>query len=178
MLAATPIFFTACHSTYSETNLSTQPPPILRNTSRIYVAIPFDATFKGKVAEHSGKQAADALAEAFSKNTRSVYSSKFPESLSEALESARKFNAEYLIYPVLLKWEDRTTEYSGRRDKLEMRVDTIDLSNSTVVYSEMIDATGKWMTEGGDTPGDLLQQPCQSYVNSLFRHIETPSAFR
>ena len=61
MLAATLIFFTACHSTYSETNLSTQPPPILRNTSRIYVAIPFDATFKGKVAEHSGKQAADAL---------------------------------------------------------------------------------------------------------------------
>jgi hypothetical protein len=171
-------FVSGCQSTYSEKNLSDQPVPLLRNTSRIYVAIPFDASFKQKVAQHSGKQTAEALVTAFTRNTKSVSMSKYPESLSEALESARKYNAEYLIYPVLLKWEDRATEWSGRRDRLQVRIDTIDLSNSAVVFSKMVEATGKWMTEGGDSPADLLQEPADSYVNSLFRRLETPSALR
>ncbi|MGN6385151.1 MAG: DUF4823 domain-containing protein [Verrucomicrobiota bacterium] len=172
------LMLTGCKSTFSERNMSNEPPPLLSNTSRIYVAIPFDASFKGKVAQNSGKQTAEALVTAFKRVTRSVSTSKFPESLSEALDSARKMNAEYLVYPVLLKWEDRATEWSGRRDRLQVRVDTIDLSDSRVVFSRMIEATGKWMTDGGDTPADLLDQPSESYVNSLFRRIETPSALR
>ena len=38
-------FWGGCHSTYSEKKLSEQSPPLLRNSSRIYVAIPFDASF-------------------------------------------------------------------------------------------------------------------------------------
>ena len=170
--------FIGCESTYTEKNLSDEPIPLLRNTSRIYVAIPFDASFKNKVAQGSGKQIAEALVTAFSRNTKAVFISKFPESLSEALESARGRNAEYLVYPNLLKWEDRATEWSGRRDRLQVRIDTIDLTDSRVVYSKMIEATGKWMTDGGDTPIDLLEQPAEGYVNSLFRRIETPSALR
>ncbi len=178
VVAVTAGLLAGCQSTYSEQDLSKTTPPLLRNTSRIYVAIPFDVSFKHKVAQNSGKQTADALASAFQKNTRSVYESKYPESMTEALDSARKYSAEYLVYPMLLKWEDHSTEYSGVRDKLQVRIDTIDMSNSTVVYSKMIEATGKWMSDGGDSPSDLLGEPSQSYVNSLFRHIETPSALR
>lgn len=178
IVAVAASFLASCQSTYSEQDLSTSAPPLLRNTSRIYVAIPFDASFKHKVAQSSGKQTAEALAASFQKNTRSVYMSKYPESMSEALDSARKFSAEYLVYPMLLKWEDRSTEYSGIRDRLQVRIDTIDMSNSSVVFSKMIEATGKWMSDGGDTPADLLGEPADNYVNSLFRHIETPSALR
>jgi len=178
IVAAAASFLAGCQSTYSEQDLSGGPPPLLQNTSRIYVAIPFDVSFKHKVAQDSGKQTADALARAFQRNTRSVYESKYPESMTEALDSARKYSTEYLVYPMLLKWEDRATEYSGIRDRLQVRIDMIDLSNSSVVYSKMIEATGKWMSDGGETPGNLLDEPSLNYVNSLFRHIETPSALR
>jgi hypothetical protein len=170
--------FLGCKATFSEKNLSNEPPPLLKNSSKIYIAIPFDASFKGKVAQNSGRQVTDALSTAFHRVSKSVYTSRAPESLSEALENARKYNTDFLVYPVLLKWEDRATEWSGRRDRLQVRVDTIDLATSKVVFSEMIEATGKWMTDGGDTPADLLEEPSESYVNSLYRRIETPSALR
>ena len=165
-----------CSSTYSEKNVTSEPPPLLRNDSRIYVAMPFDATFKEKVAQGSGKQTAQVIFTAFNRYTKSVYLGKFPESASEALESARRYSADYVVYPNLAKWEDRATEWSGRRDRLEVKIDLIDLANSQLAFSREITATGKWMTDGGDTPNDLLEQPIEEYVNALFRRVAKPSA--
>ena len=165
-----------CSSTYSEKNTTKETPPILRTTSRVYVAIPFDASFKEKVAQSSGKATAQAFYAAFSRYIKGTYISRTAESLEESLESARRFNAEYLVYPNILKWEDRATEWSGRRDRMELKVDLIDLSTSQVVFSREITATGKWMSDGGDTPADLLGTPAEQYVNALFRRIERPSA--
>jgi len=167
---------TGCKSTYSETNVTTEPPPLLGNSSRIYVAVPFDASFKNQVALSSGKRTAETLFVAFNRYTRSVHMGKFPESASDALENARRFNAEYLVYPNIVKWEDRATEYSGVRDRLELKIDLVNLQDAKLAFSREISATGKWMTEGGDTPGDLLEQPIEEFVNALFRRVEKPSA--
>jgi hypothetical protein len=169
-------FCLGCKSTYSEKNVTHEPPPILKSNSRIYVAIPFDGRFKDTVEQGSGKSTAQAFQAAFLRYTRSVYISKFPESVSEALETARRANLEYLLYPAILKWEDRATEWSGRRDRLALKVDLIDLSTSQVVFSREIEATGKWMTDGGDSPTDLVDEPAEQYVNALFRRVERPSA--
>ena len=178
MLLASFAVLTACRSTYQEKELTSAPPPILKSNSRIYVAIPFDATFKDEVIQGSGKQTAQAFQAAFMRYTRSVYTSKFPESLSEALEIARNGHMEYLLYPTIIQWEDRATEFSGRRDRLKIKVDLIDLSTSKVVFSREIEAVGKWMTDGGETPKDLLDQPAQQFANAVFRRIEKPSALR
>jgi hypothetical protein len=171
------ILLSACKSTYSEKNVTAEPPPLLKANSRIYVAIPFDATFKKTVAQGSGKLTAQAIMVAFNRYSKAVYLGKFPESASEAIESARRFNAEYLVYPNLLKWEDRATEWSGRRDQLQIKIDLIDVADSRLAFSREINATGKWMTDGGDTPNDLLEQPVEEYVNAVFRRVEKPSAF-
>jgi hypothetical protein len=173
---ALALFGASCKSTYSERNVTSEPPPILRNDSRIYVAMPFDATFKKTVAQGSGKQTAQAIFASFNRYTKSVYLGKFPESVAEALESARRYNAEYVVYPHLLKWEDRATEWSGRRDQLEIKIDLIQLAESKLAFSREISGTGKWMSDGGDTPNDLLDQPIEEYVNALFRRVQKPSA--
>lgn len=170
------LVLTGCKSTYSEKNLTNEPPPLLRNSSRVYVAVPYDASFKNQVALSSGKRTAEALYVALTRYTRSVHMGKFPESATDALESARRFSAEYLIYPNIVKWEDRATEFSGRRDRLELKLDLIDMRDGRLAFSREISATGKWLTEGGDTPGDLLEQPIEEYVNALFRKVEKPSA--
>jgi len=170
------LFPAGCTSTYSEKEITTAPPPILRSNSRVYVAVPFDASYKGKVAQGSGKQTAEALHAAFFRYTKPVFMSRFPESTGEALESARNVGAEYLAYPTILKWEDRATEWTGRRDQLQVKVELIQLETSQVAFAREITATGKWMSDGGDSPRDLLNQPAEEYVNALFRRIEKPSA--
>ena len=176
MLLTGFVVLTGCKSTYSEKELSTQAPPVLKSNSRIYVAIPFDATFKKEVVQGSGKQTAQAFQVALMRYTRSVYISKFPESLGEALEIGRNGHMEYVLYPSIVKWEDRATEFTGRRDRLIVKADLIDLSTSQVVFSKEIEATGKWMTDGGESPKDLLVQPAEQYANALFRRVEKPSA--
>lgn len=166
-----------CSSTYSEKNLSNEPPPILRSNSRVYVAIPFDASFKKTVAQGSGKATGQTFYAAFSRYIKASFLGLGPESLDEALDSARRRRVEYLVYPNILLWQDRATEWSGRRDVLHLRVDLIDLSTSKVVFSREIEARGKWMTDGGESPTDLLAGPAEQYVNALFRRIERPSAF-
>lgn len=174
-IAVVPML-SACKSTYTEKNLTQEPPPILKSNSRIYVGMPFDGTFKEDVAQGSGKNTAQAFQAALLRYTRSVYISKFPESLSEAMDSARRGNLEYVLYPAIIRWEDRATEWSGRRDRLALKVDLIDLNASKIVFSREIEATGKWMTDGGDTPKDMVDEPAEQYVNALFRRIERPSA--
>ena len=165
-----------CKTKYEEKDLTTAAAPVLKSNSRIYVAIPFDATFKKNVMEGSGKMTAQAFQAAFLRYTRSVYTSKFPESIGEALEIARKGNMEYVLYPTIVKWEDRATEFSGRRDRLTVKAELIDLSTSQVVFAREVEATGKWMTDGGESPKDLLDQPAQQFANSVFRRVEKPSA--
>ncbi len=171
------LLLTGCKSTYTETNITSEPPPLLRGNSRLYVAVPYDASFKNQVALNSGKHTAEALYVALTRYTRGVYMGKFPESATDAVESARRYNVDYLVYPHIIKWEDRSTEYTGIRDRLELKIDLIDMKDGHLAFSRDIAATGKWMTEGGDKPDDLLQQPAEEYVNSLFRRIEKPSAY-
>jgi hypothetical protein len=170
------IALTGCTSTYSQKDVTAGAPPLLRTDSRIYIAIPFDATFKKSVAVGSGKATAQALYAAFARYSKGVYIGPRPESMSEALETARKYSADYLVYPNIIRWEDRATEWSGRRDRLELKVDLVDPKTSALVFSRNIQGTGKWMTDGGDTPTDLLPQPCDEFANALFRHVEKPSA--
>jgi hypothetical protein len=177
-LALAALVFGGCQSTYHERNASLDPLPLLRSDTRIYVGMPFDASDRKEVAFQSGKKAAEALYTAFSRNTKPVFISRGPESLSEALENARRFNAKYLVYPTIKLWEDRATEWSGRRDKVDFRVDVIDLATSRNVYWKEFEATGRFMTDGGDTPADLLQQPVDQFAATLFRRTETPSALR
>lgn len=175
-LAAAAVLGSGCQSTYSDRQVSNAPVPLLRSDTRMYIGMPVDAADRKDVAYQSGKQVAEAIFTAFSRNTRPVYISRTPESMGEALESARRVNADYLAYPTIQLWEDRATEWSGRRDKLKLRVDLVDLETSEVVYSKEIEATGKWLSDGGDSPADLIQQPVDHFANALFRRTETPSA--
>jgi hypothetical protein len=175
-LVAALALLTACQNKYTETELSSEAPPLLKSNTRIYVAIPFDASFKKEVAQGSGKLTAQAFQVAFMKYTRSVYTSKFPESAGEALEIAREGHMQYLLYPTILRWEDRSTEFTGMRDKLAVRAELIDVTTGKTVFSREIEAIGKFMTDGGETPKDLLDQPAEQFANSIFRRVEKPSA--
>jgi hypothetical protein len=62
------------------------------------------------------------------------------------------------------------------RDKLAVRAELIEVPTGRVVFSREFEATGKFMTDGGESPKDLLDQPAEQFANTIFRRIEKPSA--
>jgi hypothetical protein len=168
---------TACHSTIKQDSQDVAPGVApLRANSRVYVAMPEDALDKKNPVPGSGKRTALALQDAFKRHTRNVLVGKLPETLEEAINHARDLEYEYVVFPTLIKWEDRPTEWTGVRDKLQVKIDLISVETSQVLRTTMIDAKGRWMTDGEDQPQDLLPEPIDKFVRSMFRMTYTPSA--
>jgi hypothetical protein len=166
-----------CHSTIKQTSADVAPGGAsLRANSRVYIAMPEDALDKKNPVPSSGRRTALALQDAFKKHTRNVLMAKFPETLDDALNHARDLQYEYVVFPTILKWEDRPTEWTGVRDKLQLKIDLISVENRQVLESTKIDAKGRWMTDGDDQPQDLLPEPIDKFVRSMFRMTYTPSA--
>jgi hypothetical protein len=168
----------ACKSTHEEIRQNASAPrPKLRSDSLIYVALPAAAKFKNDFVPNSNTATANILRDTFSKYVKRAYSGRRTESFEEALETARRNACTYLIFPTILRWEDHSTEFSGIRDKLELKIDLADAVSGDILDSTVLKAEGKWMSDGGDTPQDLLPAPVANYVDSLFQGpIAVPSA--
>jgi hypothetical protein len=167
----------ACHSTIKQTSTDISPTaPGLRPNARVYVAMPEDALDKKNPVPDSGRRTALALDTAFKRQTRNVVMSRVPETRDDAIAHARDLQYEYVAFPTILKWEDRPTEWTGVRDKLQIQIDVISVATGQTVHSTLIDAKGKWMTDGSDQPQDLLPEPMDKFVRSIFRVTYTPTA--
>jgi Domain of unknown function (DUF4823) len=75
---------------------------------------------------------------------------------------------EYYVEPEILRWEDRATEWSGKPDKIEIKISVYNARLGTEVASSVLSASSKWATFGGDHPQDLLPEPLTKYVESLY----------
>lgn len=173
------LFAAGCKNTYQQ-KISDSPAMSapLRSTNRVYVAIPEDAIDKKDSVPESGRRTAVAIQEAFKRHARSVVTARMPETLSEALTHARDLNCDYLAYSIIQKWEDRPTEWNAVRDKLELKIDVILVPTGEVVRTTEIKAKSKFMTDGEDAPQDLLRDPVDKFVRSLFRMTYTPTALQ
>jgi hypothetical protein len=179
LLSALLLVAGACRTTVNQTTSEpTAGEPPLRGNSRVYVALPEDALDKKEPVPGSGRRVAVALQDAFKRHTRNVLLGRVTENVDEAIRHARDLEYEYVAMPTLLKWEDRPTEWTGVRDKLQVRIDLVSAQTAAVVRTTTFDAKGKWMTDGGETPQDLLADPIDKFVRSNFRITYTPSALQ
>jgi hypothetical protein len=167
---------TACQNTYREEVVTPQATAApLSSKNRIYVAMPEDALDKKEAVPGSGKRTALALRDAFLRHTKFVQVATVPETRSDVLEHARQLGADHVAYPTILEWKDRPTEWTGVRDRLALQIDIIDAATGETIRSTKIHGTSRWMTDGGDAPQDLLADPVDKFVRSLFRVIMRPS---
>lgn len=168
-----------CKSTYKESSVShNQSRPMLRNDAMVYIAFPFDGVYKKEAVPESGKRTAAVLQEAFARHTRGALLARRPELMPEAIESAQRSRCQYLVFPSILRWEDRSTEWSGLRDRMELKLDLVDTLSGETLYTTVIKGRSKWMTDGGDAPQDLLETPVRHYADSLFRPFAVPSSLK
>lgn len=163
-----------CSSTYEHHSVQASLPE-LKADGRIYISFPEPANAKDQGIPNSSQVIVEALRIAFSKFSKNIFLSRGQRMLETNLESAKKWQCQYLIIPSILKWEDHATEWSGVRDRIEIRLTVSEVATGQVLNETTINGKGRWLTDGGDRPEDLLAEPFARYAASLFRAAYTPS---
>jgi len=65
---------------------------------------------------------------------------------------------------MILHWEERAT----KSDRVEVKIVVMAVESGTIIDSVVIKGKSKGFTFGGDHPQDLLPEPIDMYVASLF----------
>lgn len=159
------LILSGCVSTY-KSDVLVKSDAKLNSTLTVLVATPINGTYDGEAYPNSGEATAIAVRSAFMRHISKVEVSRKCSDI-ECLKLESNGEYGYLVVPVILHWEDRATEWSGIKDKLEIKI-VVYSSEGTEVGSTIIHGKSKWATFGGDHPQDLLPEPIQSYVQSLY----------
>jgi hypothetical protein len=165
-LACSFLLLSGCVATYKRSDLAA-PPTKLDNSQTVLIATPTDGFYEGKVYASSGRSTALAVRAAFAKFARSTATSDNCKDLP-CMISGSQSSAGYFVVPEILHWEDRATEWSGKPDRIEIKVSIYDAKTMSEVAATVITGKSKWATFGGDHPQDLLTDPLNKYVESLY----------
>ena len=155
----------ACASTYTRQTV-TAATSTLVTTGSVLVAVPHDGSYGGDSYTGSGSATADAVRSAFSRYSNNVQVASGCSELDCLQSSSGHY--EYYVVPQILHWEDRATEWSGKKDKIEIKI-SVYSTGTAPIASQVINGKSKWATFGGDHPQDLLPKPINEYVTSLYR---------
>lgn len=158
----------SCADTHKVTRIDASPDVRLEPTSTIYIAVPEDGVYGAKTYRGSGQNTAQIIHSAFAKRSRSTKVGRNPQSFDEARAAALSNNWEYLVYSIILHWEDRATEWSGISDKVEVKIEVVEAATDRTVASAVIKGSSGLATFGGDHPQDLLPEPIEEFVSSLY----------
>ena len=147
-----------------------KPSPTLRlqQDVTLYVGHSKDGHFRHRVYKHSGMMTTEAIIRVFSGYARKVESADRYVSPKENLIAARIISADYLLQPTILHWEDRRTEWSGKPDRITIRLEIVNVATGHSIDTTVISGKSKWATFGGDHPQDLLLEPLEKYADVLF----------
>lgn len=159
-------FASACTSTYVQDDLRA-PTERLQSGRSILIATPSNGFFASKEYPASGRTTALAVQSAFARYSNNIAVSAECRDL-DCLKSSQSTPVDYYVVPEILHWEDRATEWSGIKDKLEIKVAVYDATDGTELSATTISGKSKWATFGGDHPQDLLPEPLGRYVDSLY----------
>ena len=91
------------------------------------------------------------------------------ESRDDAIATARKGGISHVFEPVILNGKDRATEWSGRPDRITIRIGVWDVATGKELSSSSERASCKWATFGGDHPQDLVPHVVKTFASRVFR---------
>ncbi|MDO8544566.1 MAG: DUF4823 domain-containing protein [Opitutaceae bacterium] len=140
----------------------------LLRAEKIYVVTPRDGSYGETKYAGSGPAVAATLEGAFSRYAADVVNGPSVDSLSEAVAAARQKGCSYVVSPKITQWEDRATEWSGRRDKIGFIVKVVRTEDQAEIATAEIVGKSSLMTFGGDRPQDMLKKPVDEFVATLY----------
>lgn len=143
----------------------------------ICVLIPPDAVFEGESYLGSGDEIADQIKDELEVSGRSVRLIK--ESLSNAHFQCKEAGAQFAIRTSIVHYEDRVTGWSGKPDRIELKIYLYDLDHTDEMRSIHFEARSNMLVSaffewGNATPSGLLGEDFRHIIRKLLR--QTASA--
>jgi hypothetical protein len=161
-------FFAGCADTHQLLRSGSMPIKLER-TKSIYISIPRDGKYGQINYQGSGVNTSQIILMAFSKYSENVETGHHYQSFENAIAYAKEKKYGYLVFPTILEWEDRATEWSGIPDKASIKIAIIDIETGKTLDSAIIKGKSGLATFGGDHPQDLLPKPVEEYARTLFQ---------
>ena len=159
---------TACADSHLVSRVESSETVRLTSGNRFYVAVPKDGMYGRKTYAGSGLMTAQIVSSSLQRRVRSVVVAPAHQSFDMALKRAGAGNSDYLVYPTILEWEDRATEWSALPDRVAVKIEIIRVDTGESVDSVVISGKSGLATLGGDHPQDLLPRPIEEYFATFF----------
>ncbi len=156
-----------CAATYENRDLKPLDAKLNSNLG-VLISVPKDGSFGDKQYSNSGRMTANAVRTAFGKYATKVDISDSCQG-EGCLSEAYIIKYGYYVKPVILHWEDRATEWSGKSDRVEIQLVIYDTVTRQEIANSTYTGKSKWATFGGDHPQDLLAEPTNKFVDTLYR---------
>jgi len=176
MLSLVVLVLTGCTSKYkADRAVGSAAPRLTKNQASLYVSVPEDGSYAGAGGAGSGAATAKAIVTAFVPYTSRAECGTAREGRDAAMSSAAAGGFSHYIEPTIMNWEDRATEWSGRRDAISVRLIVFDMASRQPIDTVVIHGSSKWATFGGDHPQDLLPEPMSRYAAECFGAVAVKS---
>ncbi len=157
-----------CAYTYQVQSAGGDPSPFkVASDDSIFVGLPEDARYASIVYAGSGRMTNQALVTALSHQSRFVRSASSVADLEGNITAARKHGVSYLIHPEIVHWEERATHWSGKSDRVSVRLLVVEVSTGTMVDSSLISAQSRFIQFGDEHAQDLLPKPLEEYAAQI-----------
>lgn len=141
---------------------------VLQGGESVFVALPEDGVFETHHYTASGKYVQQYFYDNLLRYTDNVINATTVLPLEEAKAEAKRQNAEILIYPGIVHWEDRNTMWSGIRDKVRINVIVYSLREGRTLDKTSLYATNAWATFIQARPENRLKTIIPPYVKALY----------
>jgi len=165
-LVSSAILLAGCSAKYSTNNIQERTEHLVKDVS-VVISQPTDGVYETHTYSGSGRATADAVKAAFLRHSDNVTVFADCDDVT-CLKANHSISRGYYVVPQILHWEDRATEWSGIPDKIEVKITVYNAESNNRVASTIINGKSKWATFGGDHPQDLLPEPINMFVSSLY----------
>jgi hypothetical protein len=85
-----------------------------------------------------------------------------------SMAAAQAAKAKYLVAPVIVHWEQRATEWSGRPSRMTIRISIFDVATGSQITVTSIEGRSRIVSFISTSPESLLRDPLAQYVGTLF----------
>ena len=150
-----------------KTDSYSPPTRAISSAAKVLILNSADGQYGGKPYANSGKMLTAQVEAAVSTHLSSATVAQ-ENNLSAVLEHAQSNGIDYVIEPKILHWEDRATEWSGKPDRITIKLVIWDAKTGEAVSTSLERASSRWATFGGDHPQDLLPKLLENWSNKVF----------
>lgn len=139
--------------------------PLSTNTT-VALSVPEDISFNKAVHKQSGHKTASAFKTEF--ENKGVAVSLLSNCQMNCLDEAKNMGSNYFVNLELLHWEERSTNWSGKADRLTIKVSVYDSPSGSLLTSSFLHTNTRIYSPSGGRVENFLPALSNQYVSSLF----------